>query len=279
MMKNMDVLDVLKERGYSVELTENVNNGVEMEGIIISKDGIEDEGIYPIVYTDDLISEAEKEGKSAEYVADQVVEILKKNHQPDFNIDLMNNKLWLLAHMYIGIQKESGEDIIRENCCKLPGLEKYLYVRDSIGEEIYTVKVNGWMLIRSGIKYEDAWKRAERNSFRETQIVSMGHMMAELLHVDYSPEMECGLKMYVASNSMRNKGASAVLDEEAMFRFSRSIGAKKLIVIPSSVHEVILLPYEEEMDVQDVTLIVKEINATMVMPKERLTDKAYLLEV
>lgn len=279
MMKNMDVLNVLEERGYSVELTEKVNNGVEMEGIIISKDGIEDEGIYPIVYTDDLISEAEKEGKSAEYVADQVVEILKKNHQPDFNIDLMNNKLWLLAHMYIGIQKESREDIIRENCCKLPGLEKYLYVRDCIGEEIYTVKVNGWLLIRSGIKYEDAWKRAERNSFRETQIVSMGHMMAELLHVDYSPEMECGLKMYVASNSMRNKGASAILDEEAMFRFSRSIGAKKLIVIPSSIHEVILLPYEEEMDVQDVTLIVKEINATMVMPEERLTDKAYLLEV
>lgn len=278
-MKNMDVLSVLEERGYSAEITEKVSNGVEMEGIIISNGKMGDEGIYPVIYTSDLIAEAEMYGKSAEYVADQVIEILNENQCPDFNIDLLQNKRWLLAHMYIGIQKESAEDIIRENCEKMPGLEKYLYIKDVIGDDVYTLKITDWLLIRSDIEYKEAWKAAERNTFRETRIISMGHVMAELLHMEYSPDMECGLKMYVVSNEMRSKGASAILDEEALFRFTRTIGVKRVIVIPSSIHEMLIVPVDEGIGVDDITPIVKEVNETMVIPEERLTDTAYVLEV
>ena len=274
-MKNMDVLSVLEERGYSAEITEKVSNGVEMEGIIISNGKMGDEGIYPVIYTSDLIAEAEMYGKSAEYVADQVIEILNENQCPD----LLQNKRWLLAHMYIGIQKESAEDIIRENCEKMPGLEKYLYIKDVIGDDVYTLKITDWLLIRSGIEYKEAWKMAERNTFNETRIISMGHVMAELLHMEYSPDMECGLKMYVVSNEMRSKGASAILDEEALFRFTRTIGVKRVIVIPSSIHEMLIVPVDEGIGVDDITPIVKEVNETMVIPEERLTDTAYVLEV
>ena len=278
-MKNMDVLSVLEERGYSAEITEKVSNGVEMEGIIISDGKMGDEGIYPVIYTSDLIAEAEMYGKSAEYVADKVIKILKENQRPDFNIDLLQNKRWLLAHMYIGIQKESEEDMVRENCEKMLGLEKYLYIKDVIGDDVYTLKITDWLLIRSGIEYKEAWKAAERNTFRETRIISMGHVMAELLHMEYSPDMECGLKMYVVSNEMRSKGASAILDEEALFRFTRTIGVKRVIVIPSSIHEMLIVPVDEGIGVDDITPIVKEVNETMVIPEERLTDTAYVLEV
>mgnify|MGYP004646460275 FL=1 len=278
-MKNMDVLSVLEERGYSAEITEKVSNGVEMEGIIISNGKMGDEGIYPVIYTSDLIAEAEMYGKSAEYVADQVIEILNENQCPDFNIDLLQNKRWLLAHMYIGIQKESAEDIIREKCEKMPGLEKYLYIKDVIGDDVYTLKITDWLLIRSDIEYKEAWKMAERNTFNETRIISMGQVMAELLHMEYSPDMECGLKMYVVSNEMRSKGASAILDEEALFRFTRTIGVRRVIVIPSSIHEMLIVPVEEGISVDDITPIVKEVNETMVIPEERLTDTAYVLEV
>lgn len=278
-MKNMDVLSVLEERGYSAEITEKVSNGVEMEGIIISNGKMGDEGIYPVIYTSDLIAEAEIYGKSAEYVADKVIKILKENQRPEFNIDLLQNKRWLLAHMYIGIQKESEEDMVRENCEKMLGLEKYLYIKDVIGDDVYTLKITDWLLIRSGIEYKEAWKAAERNTFRETRIISMGHVMAELLHMEYSPDMECGLKMYVVSNEMRSKGASAILDEEALFRFTRTIGVKRVIVIPSSIHEMLIVPVDEGIGVDDITPIVKEVNETMVIPEERLTDTAYVLEV
>lgn len=278
-MKNMDVLSVLEERCYSAEITEKVSNGVEMEGIIISDGKMGDEGIYPVIYTSDLIAEAEMYGKSAEYVADKVIKILKENQRPDFNIDLLQNKRWLLAHMYIGIQKESEEDMVRENCEKMLGLEKYLYIKDVIGDDVYTLKITDWLLIRSDIEYKEAWKMAERNTFNETRIISMGQVMAELLHMEYSPDMECGLKMYVVSNEMRSKGASAILDEEALFRFTRTIGVRRVIVIPSSIHEMLIVPVDEGIGVDDITPIVKEVNETMVIPEERLTDRAYVLEV
>ena len=208
-----------------------------------------------------------------------IIKILKENQRPDFNIDLLHNKHWLLAHLYIGIQKESEEDMVRENCEKMPGIEKYLYIKNVIGDDVYTLKITDWLLIRSGIEYKEAWKMAERNTFNETRIISMGHVMAELLHMEYSPDMECGLKMYVVSNETRSKGASAILDEEALFRFSRNIGVRRVIVIPSSIHEMLIVPVEEGISVDDITPIVREINETMVIPEERLTDRAYVLEV
>ena len=52
-----------------------------------------------------------------------------------------------------------------------------------------------------------------------------------------------------------------------------------MIVIPSSIHEMLIVPVEEGISVDDITPIVREINETMVIPEERLTDRAYVLEV
>ena len=40
-----------------------------------------------------------------------------------------------------------------------------------------------------------------------------------------------------------------------------------------------IVPVDEGIGVDDITPIVKEVNETMVIPEERLTDTAYVLEV
>ena len=41
----------------------------------------------------------------------------------------------------------------------------------------------------------------------------------------------------------------------------------------------LIVPVDEVIGVDDITPIVKEVNETMVIPEERLTDTAYVLEV
>ena len=51
------------------------------------------------------------------------------------------------------------------------------------------------------------------------------------------------------------------------------------VVLPSSIHEMLILPYDDSIDMDVMSEMVREINATQVSPEERLTDQAYLIEV
>jgi len=51
----------------------------------------------------------------------------------------------------------------------------------------------------------------------------------------------------------------------------------KIVVLPSSVHEMLLVPYTEEMSLEDFSAMVSEVNNTEVRPEERLTDRAYII--
>jgi hypothetical protein len=51
-------------------------------------------------------------------------------------------------------------------------------------------------------------------------------------------------------------------------------------MLPSSIHEVIIIPYiDSSMTIEEFSSMVSEINNTQVSPEERLTDKAYLINI
>ena len=50
-------------------------------------------------------------------------------------------------------------------------------------------------------------------------------------------------------------------------------------MLPSSIHEMLILPYNESINMDDLSFMVADVNATQVEPEERLTDRAYLIEL
>ena len=54
--------------------------------------------------------------------------------------------------------------------------------------------------------------------------------------------------------------------------------AERLIIIPSSTHEVLLIPCDPETDVLSFNEMVQEVNATQLMPEEVLSDNAYIYD-
>ena len=62
-----------------------------------------------------------------------------------------------------------------------------------------------------------------------------------------SPEPEDGLKLYLLTNQMVYNGAAVILYEGVLKKFAEEVG-KDLILLPSSVHEVLLLPDDGDSD-------------------------------
>lgn len=82
--------------------------------------------------------------------------------------------------------------------------------------------------------------------------------------------------LYVLENTKRTFGAGAMLYEGLLKQIATKIGADEVIVLPSSVHECILLPMVDEMDVAQLKNLVRLVNNTSVSPEDRLSENVYL---
>lgn len=84
--------------------------------------------------------------------------------------------------------------------------------------------------------------------------------------------------MHVLTNAMCSDSAIALCCPDVLKNFAENQGADEVILFPSSVHEIILVPKQEglELDAGWCGQLVREINATKVLPEEVLSDHAYL---
>ena len=123
--------------------------------------------------------------------------------------------------------------------------------------------------------HEDAVKGMKRMT--PSTYNTMGNVLMDLFNTDVSPIPPGDDDvMYVLSNTTRFAGAAALLDEELM---SEITDKHKLgfVMLPSSIHEVLILPQKEDMpfDFEGLNEMVREVNAHEVVPEEQLADHAY----
>ncbi len=81
-------------------------------------------------------------------------------------------------------------------------------------------------------------------------------------------------KMVVLSNHSREFGAASILCNDFLKNCNQD-----LIILPSSTHEVMLLPYTEKLsDLKELQAIVEYANLTTVPEKDILSDNVYLFD-
>lgn len=198
------------------------------------------------------------------------------NNGDGIRIDL--NRDFLLQNIFIGIQRKSDESIIKRDC-KLDGLESYLYLRgDDRMVGSYRIKMTDSLLGHAGISEQEAWVQAEKNTVKETTVAPIGQVLSAMADVSYD-ESEEENPIYVVTNRLRMFGASSILDKKVLEKIGKKYSTRRLIVLPSSIHEMLVLPYSENLDMKEMSDMVRQINETQVEPEERLTDQAYLIEI
>jgi len=83
-------------------------------------------------------------------------------------------------------------------------------------------------------------------------------------------------KMFVLSNRNKSFGAVALLDKEMMKHITDRFGS--VYMLPSSVHEFLIIMIDENMNVSDLRAMVHEVN-DQVSLEERLSENVYILTI
>lgn len=274
MMTRESIIRELNKRGFNACAVTNEKNGVAFEGILM-KTG---RSISPVIYTERMIEKANETGESKETVVDMIVQLFEKSRNVEFSVEKLMDKEFILSHVFVAVQKEGKQELVKRNSV-LEGIEAYLYIRDEIGDcENGSIKLTVEMLEMAGISVEEAWERAMENLHRETEIENLTAMLCGMVGEEFGLDMETSVPLYILTNRVRCMGAGAILDRVALQEFAKRHHTKKIVVFPSSVHEMILLPDAELFELDVMSQMVADINASEVSPEERLTDRAYILE-
>lgn len=270
------------------------NNGVVLTGLTFTQKNI---NISPTVYLEDFY-EKYREGTAMEDIIKEIREIYEKS-KLDKDIDMDFFTEYEKAKGRI-VYKLIHYDKNRELLKNIPHREYldlaivYYYLVDM--KEF----ANATILIHN--KHLDYWKVDESELYRiatentprllKMHFCGMMDVLKELTEEDFWLEdkekgenddnrvfMEAHSEkdatgMYVLSNVSRLYGASAVLYEGVLeYCYERLDG--NFFILPSSVHEVILVPDEGQVTREKLSQMVREVNATQVEEQEQLSDFVY----
>ena len=262
-----------------VELSEiRKNNGIVYHGITVTA---EDVNISPTLYVDDLYREY-TEGKTLGQIMEQVIARYEK-HKVKGNIDLhfLMDFSWVKEHI---LYKLVGYEENREFLQEVPHI-RYLdmalvfycsILNDAFGSATVLVK-NGFCRLWD-VEAKDLLLLAEKNTPRilPEEILDMRKMLGQISDIGKpEPELEeVPCRMYVLTNKQKQFGAVAILYPEVLKQFAEKMNSN-LILLPSSVHEVILVPERDRCEIHTFQEMVREINRTQVDWEEVLTDSVY----
>lgn len=258
------------------------NNGVVLKGMSFTGQG---ETISPTIYLEQYY-EAYKEGSEWGELVDRIVDTFRlgtKNEIFDVQsfLDFDDAKEHIVFKI---VNYEKNKKLLKEiphkKIMDLAVVYYYLLSNDSLENAtilIYNNHLENWKITADELD-EIAMKNTPK--LLGADLRSITDVLNEMLKsrgidtgfLDEEPD-ENG-SMYVLSNESKVFGAAAILYSEVLKTFADKIDSD-LFILPSSVHEVIIIPKEDGMDWKKLQEMVVEVNSTQVEEVEVLSDSVY----
>lgn len=90
----------------------------------------------------------------------------------------------------------------------------------------------------------------------------------------YGIDMSNEMNITILSNDVRIEGASVLFYPDTMDQIAERVGGDYYL-LPSSIHEFLIVPNEGLLSYEDLLNMVTDANALVVRPEEKLTDQVY----
>ena len=125
--------------------------------------------------------------------------------------------------------------------------------------------------------------KADIGVFTPMREILFAGMLSELKEICDGDEEEARRKLdqmipdnnlWVLTNKRRVNGANMLLDRSVMEDVIKEVGTD-FFILPSSIHECIILPTDSGMNSQQLEAMVCEVNETQVEKEERLSNSVY----
>lgn len=276
-------LSQLLDENISIEFKEvKKNNGVILHGLLFND---RERNIAPTIYLDYFYDKYQNDALySMDVICDDIMSQYRQ-YAPgeDFDVTLFTD--FEKAKNMIGyklINFEQNRDLLEE----IP----YVKFLDLAIVFYCMVKAdfsgNGSILIRNehinlwGVTAEDLLELARKNTpgLLGSQISSISDFLGNIAEeYDLPPESLAFLDttpLYVLSNTVNLFGACCILYKNLLEKFSEELDSD-LIIIPSSIHEVLLLKDDDIYDSDMLCELINHVNKTSLAAEDILSNHAY----
>lgn len=264
-MKREIIMNGLISRGYEVQLADVVKNGVERKGITIGNGNIR-----PTIYTEQFEARDDLDD-DLDLVVDEIIKAYEESIKdiPTFNMEDLLKWDYVKEHLQLCIQRKGNEDIVKRDF-----LDLEQYVRVLVGND-GSYKVKPEHLERFGVSEEVLFHAAWECTNPTLTATNMIEVIAEMMNMDISEvEKMADTNQIILSNQSKVYGAIAMCNKEMLATIANKYNTN-LIILPSSIHECIVIPQQTGMDSNQLNTMVREVNETQVALEEQLSDHAY----
>lgn len=267
---------------YTISINEvRKNNNIVLNGLLMRKEG---QSVTPNIYLNHYY-ERYIEGVQMEQIeseiwntyTDAMESFEVKNFNLDMELDQQKDKI-----VYRLINYKENEEKLK----KLPhirfldlAITFYCYI-DLREQTLSMVPISHELAGKWKVSVKELLAYAHSNTPRIFPIMwssledVVRNMMDEEQFQKTMQDHDNDVSMFVVTNEVAMNGATVMLYEEAFHEIAETLGGR-LFILPSSIHEVVLLPYDEAIDTEYLASLVKEVNLTQVPWEDVLSNHIY----
>lgn len=245
----------------------------------------ESNNVSPMIYLDDFFNRYSEEDLSIDDIVTRVTEVYKKNiaGAQDIDVSSITDYGYVKTRIVPAIcnfekSSEYLKNIPHEEFCDLAVYYRILVdISDGEGSILVSSQLMaGWNVSYDELKNQ-AWKNLHELNppFFSTMFDILKEMVPGMNVSDIGYDTDNS--MFVLSNKSRINGAVYIADAEVLNNIATELDTD-LILLPSSRHELIVLPLAMASDEDrwsEMVAMVKEINHSTVSEEDFLADSVY----
>ena len=296
------IKDTIKEylpedyRDAEVNILENRKLNTNYTGLTVTREG---DTLAPTINLNNLFDSYSKHPEhSITAVMQEVASVIQ--HTPEtFDIGRIMDYDRVKKNLFMRLSAAEKNNDLLEHA---PHIRKedlaitFHIMLDQSDKGTATTMINDNMMEAYGIDLDQLYQDALLNSpvICPAQIENMGEALSRMMIEDMKSagappeviqEMEKDLKesnkdnpMTIITNDRLVDGASAIFYPGVMDLVGERMKGDYFI-LPSSVHETLVVPDDGRVSLQELTDMVKEVNMTQVNPEDQLTDQVYHYDI
>ncbi len=257
------------------------NNNVLLHGMTILRKG---QNVSPTIYLDGFFDML-KEGLDMEYIVRKILEVYVRGLPRDKvdmeffrDYDRVRERI-----VYRLVNREKNAELLADiphvDFLDLSICFCYSYEHPELGEGMILIHNNHVEMWKTC--HRELMRLAERNTPRlmPARLCGMDLALKEILEEEALEELrqlqqETGKYLHVLSNEKRCQGAAAILYPGVLAEAAGRLRGS-FYILPSSIHEVILLPDDGRGHGEGLHEMIAEINRSQLREEEVLSDYAY----
>lgn len=290
-----EIINILTDKLNKTVTIDEINKGNDTRLGVIIKDTTSN--VAPIIYIDDIKNQPIN--NIVDFVLKTYKECLNDNEDVSQFIDTLSNREDFLESIKISVAPKETYDTNNFIVKTINNeIDAYVIIVNDIinhnGTRTGKVVVNKALLNELCIDENTLWETAAKNTVNKAQLKLLPAIVNEPKEIanwtildtdrlisgniedeDYRESVRkmISARILVLSNKENLHGAGIIFCEDYIKKIIEALNWKGAWICPSSIHEIILLPYKNDSEYDTLEELVTDINKTTVDASEFLSNK------